>query len=222
VHDKAESSMEKDVFRLAAGAFGLGFFAVGAALGGTGCSGDDSTSSMSPVDASDAGDAGAGDAGAGDAGDAAVVDAASTADASKDTAVDAGPLAYLDGAAQCDPDGGHGGHRWQDLYACYFGASGVAGCGTMTGCHNDPTDDAVITSGGFICDPSDAGACWQSMTSVLVPDGSASDPVDTTLYTSLRKPDGTGSMPLVPVNLVFQSGDMARISAWITSGAPNN
>jgi hypothetical protein len=164
-----------------------------------------------------------GDAGdAGVPGEAGASDGPGNEDASRDAGVDSGSLTFLDGSAQCAPDGGHGGHRWQDLYACYFGGSGLAACGAMTGCHSNANDDGTFQSSGFVCDAADAGACWQSMTSVLVPDGSASDPVDTTLYTALRKTDGTGSMPLVPMSLVFQTGDMARISAWITAGAPND
>jgi hypothetical protein len=202
--------MRSPFLRLAAGLLSIGSIAVIASLAATGCSGDDTTSPVTPIDAGDA------------AQDTGTLDAATAADASQGTGGDAGALNYLDGSAQCAPDASHGGHRWQDLYTCYFGGTGIAACGTMSGCHGNPSDEGVLSSDGFMCDPADAGACWQSMTSVLVPDGSASDPVDTTLYTALRKTDGTGSMPLVPVSLVFQTGDMARISAWITSGAPNN
>jgi hypothetical protein len=195
--------MRCDFVRLAAALFGVACAAAGASLLATGCSSDDSA--VAP----------GGDA----APDTGAADAASDAGA---TSGDAGPLTYLDGSAQCAPAGSHGGHRWQDLYACYFGGTGVAACGAMTGCHSNAEDEGTQGSNGFVCDPVDGGACWQNMTSLLVPDGSASDPVDSLLYTALRKTDGTGSMPLVPMSLVFQTGDMSRITAWITSGSPND
>ena len=103
VKDNAGNPMRRDFVRLAAALFGVACAAACASLLATGCSGDDS----SVVAGSDAAlDTGAADA----ASDAGV------------TSADASPLTYLDGSAQCAPDGGHGGHRWQDLYACYFGA----------------------------------------------------------------------------------------------------
>ncbi len=149
-------------------------------------------------------------------------EAEAAADGGVDATEDAGPLVYLDAGPACAPDGGHGGSRWQDLYACYFGPSGVAGCGTMADCHGSASDDGALSSGGFVCSPTDVTACWQSAIASIVPEGGAPDPTSTLLYVSLRKSDGTGSMPLVPMSLVFQTGDMARIAAWVTSGAANN
>jgi hypothetical protein len=135
-------------------------------------------------------------------------------------APDSGP-GFLDASSDCRPDGGHGGHRWQDLYACYFGGTGVASCGSIAMCHGTATDNGTATT-GFLCSPTDSTGCWQSTVAVLLPEGGTPDPTTTLLYTTLRKTDGTGSMPLLPSTLVFQTGDIARIVAWIDAGAPNN
>lgn len=203
-----------------------------------GCSADD-LSAGTPADAAGVGPEAAGgdseatsDSGqeAGpspDGGRDATLDAAPESGASdgafaaEDASPDA-PLAFLDASSACQADGGNGGHRWQDLYACYFGPVGVASCGSMAQCHGTPDDTGSLSSGGFVCSPTDQTGCWQSMTSVLVPAGSAASPTMTQLYFALRKTDGTGSMPLIPLSLVFQTGDMARIEAWIEAGAPNN
>jgi hypothetical protein len=50
---------------------------------------------------------------------------------------------------------------------------------------------------------------------------SGAPPTTAPIYTILCKTDGSGLMPrFCPVRL--QSGDMARIAAWIQEGAPDN
>jgi hypothetical protein len=118
--------------------------------------------------------------------------------------------------ANCLPDGGHGGHGWQDLYACYFGPTGIANCSLNSSCH---------VAGGpiWVCGAT-ATSCYQGMIgSMVVSERTAGDPTSTLLYFSLRKADGTGgAMPQLPADLSFMTEDMARIDAWIDAGAPNN
>ena len=121
----------------------------------------------------------------------------------------------------CAPNPGHD-DTWAYLYGCYFAPTGVASC-TFTGmCHGGPSELGTSISGGYMCAP-DPTACWNSMTSSGVV-SAASDPTSTTLYTVLRtKPTGEETlMPLAPTSVVFGSGDMARIAAWITAGATND
>jgi hypothetical protein len=137
--------------------------------------------------------------------------------------VDSGPPddgGLFDASADCQPGGARGGHRWQDLYACYFGPTGNVSCGSATGCHSIATDRGALTS-HFVCNPT-SSACWQSLTTamLLVTDGGI-DPTTARLYTVLCKSDGSGLMPLDCPSRLW-SGDMARIAAWIQQGAPNN
>jgi hypothetical protein len=125
----------------------------------------------------------------------------------------------FDASGECEPTGTHGGHRWQDLFACYFGPTGVASCGSTSGCHSQATDPGTRAS-NFLCG-STSTACWQSLTTWLLPADAASDPTATLLYTILCKSDGSGLMPrFCPIRL--WTGDMARIAAWIQAGAPND
>lgn len=136
------------------------------------------------------------------------------------------------------------GHRWQDLYACYFGPTGKASCAAQGVCHGAP-DQAGAQFSTFVCGPS-KDACWQGMTSSIVPPKGATDGTKTALYFSLRRQDGTATpatdnMPCNPVtmpaadggsnvtcslsagaNYVFTSDDLARIVAWIQEGAQDN
>jgi hypothetical protein len=133
-----------------------------------------------------------------------------------------------------------GGHRWQDLYTCYFGPTGKANCSSQGFCHGSASQLGAQFS-SFVCGPS-KDACWQGMVS-LVPMGAnmSTDPMQTILWGSLRKPDGTGLMPCSPVetpladggtnitcgssangNYVFTTDDLARIGAWIREGAQDN
>jgi hypothetical protein len=133
-----------------------------------------------------------------------------------------GGLTYLTSLSPaCQPGAANGGNRWQDLFACYFGSTGVASCSLTSACHGTSTNPGAMSS-NYVC-ATDSTACYTSMTSVaanLVTPGTPA--AQTTLYAVLRKTDGTGTMPQAPITLVFQSGDMARIAAWITAGAKND
>jgi hypothetical protein len=134
-----------------------------------------------------------------------------------------------------------GGHRWQDLYTCYFGPTGKASCAAQGICHGSASQLGAQFS-TFVCGPS-KDACWQGMTAPgsIVPMGGTMDGTQTILYGSLRKPDNTGLMPCSPVetplpdggtnttcgsaangNYTFTTDDLARITAWIQEGAQDN
>jgi hypothetical protein len=117
-------------------------------------------------------------------------------------------------ADTCRSGGPNGGHRWQDMYACYFGPSGTASCGARSGCHGSASELGTKLS-GFLCGTS-ADACWQGMMrSQIVPSGGTPDATQVHLLkVTLRKSDGTGTMPKSS-SFVFQPEDLARISAWI-------
>jgi hypothetical protein len=55
------------------------------------------------------------------------------------------------------------------------------------------------------------------MTSALI---SGTDYASTILGGALRP--APGGMPLQPANVTFESGDIARLSAWIAAGAKND
>jgi hypothetical protein len=131
------------------------------------------------------------------------------------------------------------GHRWQDLYTCYFGPSGKASCASQGVCHGAP-DQAGAQLSGFVCGPS-RDACWQGITPIASLLPHSTDGTQTVLYGSLRKQDGTGLMPCTPIsrslpdggttttcgtssagNYVFTPDDLARIVAWIQEGAQDN
>jgi hypothetical protein len=147
------------------------------------------------------------------------------------------------GALVVDPcDATQGGHRWQDLYTCYFGPTGKANCSSQGFCHGSETQLGSQFS-NFVCPPTKDG-CWQGMVAgSLVPMAAdmKTDPTQTILYGSLRKPNGTGLMPCSPVETplpdggtnitcgssangtyVFTTDDLARITAWIQEGAQDN
>lgn len=145
--------------------------------------------------------------------------------------IDAGAASSSAGLpAACVDGGANSGNAWSDLYACYFGSSGIATCanGATGGCHGGATEFGAVASGGFFCPiGTDPTPCYQSLVSTIVPDGGAPDAASTTLYGALRKTGGTCDsqyvcMPLSPATLIFQQSDLDRISAWIQAGAPNN
>lgn len=120
--------------------------------------------------------------------------------------------------------------RWQDLYKTYFGMNAQASCSQNPGaCHRAVSDLGVATS-GFVCGTT-SDSCWQGMTqgqpghAALVPAGAA-DATQTPLWAALYKgaPNGGAVSNNMPQNLsyTFTMGDLARIQAWIQSGAPNN
>jgi hypothetical protein len=62
-----------------------------------------------------------------------------------------------------DPcDATQGGHTWTDLYTCYFGPAGKAGCSAQSACHSGTSSMGTAIS-GFACGAS-KDACWFSMT----------------------------------------------------------
>jgi hypothetical protein len=60
------------------------------------------------------------------------------------------------------------------------------------------------------------------MTSSIVPSGGTTAPASTLLYGALRKSGGALSQMPLKSSYVFQANDLARISAWIQQGAPDN
>jgi hypothetical protein len=125
----------------------------------------------------------------------------------------------LNAPGDCQPTGVHGGHRWQDLYNCYFGPRGNVACGSAASCHGQSSDPGALAS-HFVCGPT-SDACWQSLTTLTVPPDGGSDPTMARLYAVLCKSDGSGIMPQgCPERLL--TGDLARIAAWIQGGAPND
>jgi hypothetical protein len=119
----------------------------------------------------------------------------------------------------CIAGGSHSGNRWQDLYACYFGPTGIANCALNSSCHVAGSSAATTWTCGSTSD-----SCYQGMISAsLVPDGGATSAMMTLLYGSLRTSDGFGGvMPLDPPDVAFTPDDMMRLATWIQSGAPNN
>ncbi len=128
---------------------------------------------------------------------------------------------------ECQPGGANAGNTWTDLYTCYFGPTSLGNCaGSPGGCHASLQDPGGLVS-GFQCPP-DVASCYAGIVGAtsIVPMGGATDATTTTLYQALRMSDGTCSagacMPLSPLSVVFEASDFARISAWITGGAPQN
>jgi hypothetical protein len=147
------------------------------------------------------------------------------ADASGDAAYEAG-CTYTDAGIAEDAS------TWTSIYADLFGPASLGQCGASsrgdsngsTTCHHDGTG-AGAQSSGFICGDTQE-SCYTGITSpsanyagiqVVVP----GDPCDSYLSEALRH-DGGGSMPYYPEAVVFSDADMARVAAWIGSGAQNN
>jgi hypothetical protein len=128
--------------------------------------------------------------------------------------------------ANCGDGGTNSGIRWQDLYACYFGPSGVASCaGTAGNCHGEATGVGAEIS-GFNCPVGDSTGCLMGMEGYGL-FAAGQDPQTTTLFSVLRQNSsdtcpGNTCMPLEPMDLVFGPDDMARIGSWIGSGVLNN
>jgi hypothetical protein len=137
--------------------------------------------------------------------------------------------AFAATTSDCLPGGAHGDNTWTDLYTCYFGPTAPASCASQSGCHS-AADQAGALGSGYVCGTTQQ-TCWQGMTMsslsglapIAMPFG-GTDPTSATLFSALRKADGTGidNMPLSPLSYIFQGGDMNRISAWIAGGALNN
>ena len=120
------------------------------------------------------------------------------------------------------------GTEWSDLYRDYFGPTGKASCAGTGQCHGS-TSQAGYLSSNYAC-PDTADACYAGITATTVSPqlvtvgDTTSDPTTSNLYLTLRKCSGSGpnSMPQQPATLMFTTGDMARIAAWIKAGAPND
>lgn len=113
---------------------------------------------------------------------------------------------------------------WPALYADYFGPTGVASCGREPGnCHGG-ANDLGIPASGYVC--TTEAECYASLTGkshlVRIPEDVA-DAGHSILIAELRHklPNGTitGSMPKRPSNCVFSPEAVARIEAWMASGA---
>lgn len=136
-----------------------------------------------------------------------------------------------------DPCAG-GGHRWQDLYACFFGPTGKASCGGQGVCHGAPGDYGFVYL--------QCGTSRDCRTSIMGYTGSPTDPTQASLFKILRSntngdeptPPGLPKMPCIyqaggipmktlcgkpnGIAYTFTPDDLARIAAWIQAGAPND
>ncbi|HZU82341.1 MAG TPA: hypothetical protein VE987_05475 [Polyangiaceae bacterium] len=120
--------------------------------------------------------------------------------------------------AGCQVGGANGGSGWSDLYLCFFGPSGVANCSVTAACHGPGG------SAGFWTCGAGKDACYQGIQAVI---NGVTDPTSCLLYQQLRKPDGSGFMPLsglTPTSppYTFSDSDLMRIATWLQGGAPNN
>ncbi len=85
----------------------------------------------------------------------------------------------------------------------------------------------ALGSGGFVCGASQSD-CYAGMHITTADLLSASDttaPANSGLVMALRKetPAGQNNMPFDPPSTcVFTDDDIARITAWVGAGAPNN
>jgi hypothetical protein len=130
-----------------------------------------------------------------------------------------------DGGGSCTPAADAGASNWASLYADYFGPSGVASCaGTVGQCHGESSGLGAQAS-EYVCAGGVSG-CYSGITNVmagLVTVGDTKDdPTTSTLYLTLRKTCGGGSMPKEPASFDFSANDMKRIADWIGAGAPDN
>jgi hypothetical protein len=114
------------------------------------------------------------------------------------------------------------GSLWTDLYRDYFGPTGAASCTGNNVCHGDSTQPGAMAS-DFICGD-DPDTCYMGLTSVMAGLVQATTPgneATTSLELVLRQTTGNGTMPKEPM-YTFSVGDIARISAWLAAGHPNN
>jgi hypothetical protein len=117
------------------------------------------------------------------------------------------------------------GSTWTDLFRDYFGPAGVASCAGDGECHGSKTQMGYDTS-HFLCPPGNRVGCWKGMTSwgdgganLIEPDASFDADY---LHQILCKADGTGGAMPYMCSYSFTAVDMARIGAWVGSGAPDN
>jgi hypothetical protein len=112
---------------------------------------------------------------------------------------------------------------WTELYASYFGPSGVASCAGNGTCHGDMSQLGYMSS-GFLC-PNDQTQCYSGFVGpsagLLVPPGAFDGMY---IYKVLRKTVGTNlgtPMPKSPP-YAFTPADLDKLQSWITAGAMNN
>ena len=126
---------------------------------------------------------------------------------------DAGTEAFVD----ADPK------SWTGLYRDFFGPNGKASCAATNSCHGSAGQPGFETS-LFVCN--EKAACLESLKgeSRLLRDTDKATPEKSNFYLTLRRREGdavVGIMPKSP-EYVFSADDLARISAWIAKGAPND
>ncbi len=138
-----------------------------------------------------------------------------------------GPKAKPDtpGVVASQADAG-GGTTWTDLYRDFFGPTAPASCaGSGGACHGAPGQSGARVS-GYVCATRDG--CRASMLSAdtgLVQESDFAAPEESTLVTVLRRRSATGELEgTMPKGSSYElSHDaIARIEAWIRSGAPDD
>ena len=121
----------------------------------------------------------------------------------------------------CAPADRATGHTFTDLYKDYFGHVGGPACSGDGACHGAPEQEGASVS-GYVCPAGNRDACYQGLrSSGLVLAADRDIPENSRLYSVLRKVNGAGFMPLRP-QCAFDDVDIARITAWIRGGAPND
>ena len=144
---------------------------------------------------------------------------------------DAAPFSLPTGVLCTFADAGlqSDGATFHELYTDYFGnPKGAACAGPSTGCHAAEGHTGAAAS-QYICPLDDAATCYDTMTGgsgLVAAAKDMGDPTGAYLYRKLRKafdggPTETPAMPLQPP-CGFSADDMARITAWIARGAPND
>jgi len=142
-----------------------------------------------------------------------------------------------------DPcDATDGGHRWSDLYTCFFGPTGRASCTAQGFCHG-AMEQTGATVSNYVCGANKFD-CWQGIQAIAIPIDNS--PTHSVLYAALRKSADTtkssaaNNMPCNPLTLqlpdggtragcqpypntgrayTFSQDDLSRITAWIGEGA---
>ena len=127
---------------------------------------------------------------------------------------DAGTEADAADAADAAPEASDAGSAlpFRDIYALYFGPSGVASCTKNVGqCHGGPNEPGTASSMGFVCDP-DARGCYTSLAQTMLI-GLADPPLVRDMRTH---PDSATLFARVTTD------DYAAIQRWLDAGAPND
>ncbi len=128
-------------------------------------------------------------------------------------------------AAECTIESGSG-EKWSDLYRDIFGPTSRPGsCSFASFCHGDP-DHSGAKSSNFIC--SDQVKCRETLVANgWITDADKADPSKSAFLAGLlrlKNPDGSfrGFMPEQPGDCFFSDASVARVSAWIANGFPND